>query len=515
MAEQRIRVLLIEDDEDDYVVARDLIAEVKSASCDLEWKRTYDEGLAAILEQRHDLILLDYMLGERDGLGIVREAHARRVHTPIVLLTGVDDQDVEDFAARTGVADYLVKGQITPRLLGRAIRYALAEQRTRARLSLAERLTSLGTLAAGMSHEINNPLACVLSNTAFAIEEIDLAMKGGDAGAEGTARLAEARAALTESLEAAERVRLVVRDMNTFARADEEKQGPLDVRKLLDSVLSLAQNQIRHRAQVVREYGEVPLVDANEARLAQALLKLIVNAAQAIREGNAEKNTIRMTTRTDDAGRAVIAIADTGSGMTPEVLARIFDPFFTTKDIGQGTGLGLSVCHGIVATLGGKIDVETTLGKGSCFTVILPPSWTTAPRERPPSAPPVTGSKRGRLLVVDDEPMVGRAIRRMLGKEHDVVLAGRGADAIDQIVRGGERFDVILCDLMMPDVTGMDLYEALHRDVPDEADRIIFLTGGAFTPAARAFLDKLPGRWLEKPFDPNKLRAALRARIGA
>jgi len=386
---------------------------------------------------------------------------------------------------------------------------ALAEQRTRARLGLAERLTSLGTLAAGMSHEINNPLACVLSNAAFAIEEIDGVIREGTPGA---ARLTEARAALAEALEAAERVRLVVRDVNTFARADEEKQGPLDLRKLMDNVLALAQNQIRHRASVVKDYGDVPMVDANEARLAQAFLKLIVNAAQAIREGAAEKNTIRVATRTDDAGRAVVAISDTGSGMQPEVVARIFDPFFTTKEVGQGMGLGLSVVHGIVSAIGGKIDVETLLGKGSTFTVTLPPSWTTAPRERPSTTPPAP--KRGRLLVVDDEPMVGRAIRRMLGKEHDVVLPGRGADAIEAI-KGGERFDVILCDLMMPDVTGMDLYETLHRDVPAEAERIIFLTGGAFTPAARAFLDRLPGRWLEKPFDPNKLRAALRERIGA
>ena len=110
--------------------------------------------------------------------------------------------------------------------------------------------------------------------------------------------------------------------------------------------------------------------------------------------------------------------------------------------------------------------------------------------------------------------MVGRAIRRMLGKEHDVVLAGRGTDALD-VLKSGERFDVILCDLMMPDVTGMDLFDTLTREMPSEADRIIFLTGGAFTPAAREFLDRMPGRWLEKPFDPNKLKAALRERIGA
>jgi signal transduction histidine kinase len=512
MTEERIRVLLVEDDEDDFIVTRDLLAEVKTARCELEWKRTYEEGLKAVLEQRHDLYILDYMLGEKDGLGIVREAHARNVHTPMVLLTGVDDQDVEEFAARTGVADYLVKGQISPRLLGRAIRYALAEQRTRARVSLAERLTSVGTLAAGMSHEINNPLACVLSNIAFANEEIDhIVSAGGVPDANHRARLQEARLALQEAIEAAERVRLIVRDMNTFAKADEEKQGPLDVRKVIDGVLPLAQNEVRHRATLIKEYGDVPLVDANEARLGQAFLKLIVNAAQAIREGAKEKNSIRITTRTDDEGRAVVSIADTGSGMTPEVAARIFDPFFTTKEVGHGAGLGLSVCHGVVTGLGGKIQVDTTLGHGSCFTIVLPPSWTTAPREKPNAEPALP--KRGRLLVVDDEPMVGRAIRRMLGKEHDVVLAGRGSDAIDAI-KGGEHFDVILCDLMMPDVTGMDLFEVLSRDMPAEADRIIFLTGGAFTPAARAFLEKLPGRWLEKPFDPNKLRAALRERIG-
>jgi CheY-like chemotaxis protein/anti-sigma regulatory factor (Ser/Thr protein kinase) len=233
-------------------------------------------------------------------------------------------------------------------------------------------------------------------------------------------------------------------------------------------------------------------------------LNLIVNAAQAIREGNAEQNVIRVSTRMDE-GRVAIEIRDTGSGIAPEALPRIFDAFFTTKPVGVGTGLGLSICHRIVTGLGGEIRVESQLGKGTAFTVLLAP--TSLEEEAEVELPDVTPPpRRGKVLVIDDEPIIIKALERLLVTEHDVTLASAAGDARDRIL-SGDRYDVILCDLMMPQMTGMDLHAEFLRVAPEQASRMVFMTGGAFTPGSRAFLDDVPNPCIDKPFDTQHLRS--------
>jgi CheY-like chemotaxis protein len=216
----------------------------------------------------------------------------------------------------------------------------------------------------------------------------------------------------------------------------------------------------------------------------------------------------------DQRGQVVIEVRDTGSGMPPEVMKRLFTPFFTTKPVGQGTGLGLSICHRMVTALGGTIAVESEVGKGSVFRVCLPPA---APEsdvlpalsERPGT---LQTGPRGRILVIDDEEPIARAVQRILKGEHEVVLTHAAMEAIARI-RAGERFDVILCDLMMPEVTGMEFYGLLQALAPAQAERVVFVTGGAFTPKARAFLDEVPNARLEKPFESRSLRALIRDRM--
>jgi PAS domain S-box-containing protein len=376
-------------------------------------------------------------------------------------------------------------------------------RRVRERLALADRMASVGTLASGVAHEINNPLASVIANLGAAREvAASLASAPADLGE-----------ALREARDAAERVRRIVGELRTFSRSDEATvREPVDVRQVLDAAVSLARHEIRHRARVVKDYGEVPPVHANEGRLAQAFLNLIVNAAQAIPEGRADANEIRVTAHQID-GHVRVDVSDTGTGIPPEHLGRIFDPFFTTKPVGVGTGLGLSICHGIVTSLNGEIRVDSAPGKGSTFTVLLPgrkprPS----PLTPPPSAPGPAG-RRGRVLVVDDEPPLAASLRRVLGRDHDVVTVASGKAALD-LVLGGSRFDVILCDLMMPEITGMDLFERLAKDAPEAARVMVFMTGGAFTPRAHAFLDDPSRRRIYKPFDPEGLRALVRELVG-
>jgi CheY-like chemotaxis protein len=215
-----------------------------------------------------------------------------------------------------------------------------------------------------------------------------------------------------------------------------------------------------------------------------------------------------------DAGRVVIEVSDTGCGIPPENLARIFDPFFTTKAPGVGTGLGLSIVHGIVAAMQGEISVESTVGQGSTFRVVLPvapPEPGDEPREgagaaRAPSCP------RARILVVDDEPLVGTVLERTLGDEHTLVTCGGAREALDRLARG-ETFDLIFSDLLMPGLTGMDLHAALVRDHPALARRVIFLTGGACTEAAREFLAQPGMECVEKPFDLESIRQAIARKL--
>jgi PAS domain S-box-containing protein len=423
-------------------------------------------------------------------------------------------------------------------------------KRLRAKLLVSDRMTSLGTLAAGIAHEINNPLSYVTGNLEAAAETLRDA--AGAPGVAACAEPAEVTAAIKDARDGAERVRKIVQGLRMFSRAEEENRVPLALADVLEAAIRLTANEVRHRAQLVRELGPVPLVVADDSRLTQVFINLLVNAAHAIPEGHSDRNRITVRTRTDDHGHAVIEIEDTGNGIAPEQVSRVFDPFFTTKDVGGGTGLGLSICHGIISGLGGHISIESSrdsalvsgspvtaapAGHGSHGTGRVPLAWSLAtgkvPRvgtvvrvELPPAelpagpplppppapvdAPPATADARSpRVLLVDDEPLVADTMRRLLRRDYDITIALCGQDAIDQITRGA-RFDAIVSDVMMPNMTGIELLEQLQLLAPDQAQRLIFLSGGAFTAHTRERLDQLGVLQLEKPISAKLLRASVK-----
>jgi len=361
-----------------------------------------------------------------------------------------------------------------------------------ARVVFSDRMVSVGTLAGGVAHEINNPLAVISANLELLSEHHDNDLTH-------------------EALQGVERIRAIVRGLMLFSRADTKRRTRVDVHHVLELALSITTNEIRHRAQLVKAYGTLPMVDGNEARLGHVFINLLMNAVEAIPDGHADRNQITIAT-SNDAGWAVVEIRDTGAGIAPTVQGRIFDPFFTTKPVGKGTGLGLSICHGIVRSLGGEITVTSELGRGSVFRVSLPPTAGPAPAPQAPAPPREHTPQRGKLLIVDDEVVFSGSLRRLLSSEHDVSVMNSGREALDRI-SAGERFDVILCDLMMPEVSGVDLHTELLRIVPEQANRMIFLTGGAFTRGSQQFLESTTNRWFEKPCDLNELRAAVRGHI--
>jgi CheY-like chemotaxis protein len=368
-------------------------------------------------------------------------------------------------------------------------------------------MATVGTLAAGVAHEINNPLAAVLANLEFAVDgSAELISEFGS-----SPRLTGLQESLRDARDSAERVRQIVKDLKIFSRAEEDRRGAVDTQRVMESTLRMAWNEIRHRARLVKLYGRVPHVDANESRLGQVFLNLIVNAAQAVPEGRADSNEIRITTSTDSSGRVVVEIRDTGPGIPPETLKNLFTPFFTTKPAGVGTGLGLAICQRIVTGLGGEISVESHVGVGTTFKVFLPVAR--GAQEDEPAVPvAASAARRGRVLLIDDDQMIGNAVRRTLSGEHDVEVLTSAQEALELIV-AGRRFDVILCDMMMPVVTGMDFYDRLHQAVREQAERVIFLTGGAFTVRAREFLDRVPNVCMEKPFKLQNLRALMNERV--
>lgn len=376
----------------------------------------------------------------------------------------------------------------------------IAKAHIQKQLIVSDRMASVGTLAAGVAHEINNPLSYVAANVEMAIAEVH-----SQAVESPSARNDELEDMLRSAHQGVVRITRIVRGLKTFSRVDEERRVALDLIPVIELAVNMTFNEIRHRARLVKDYGKVPLVDADDSRLGQVFINLLVNAAHALPDGNMDAHEIRVSTSTDSRGRAVVEIRDTGSGIPPDLLDRIFDPFFTTKAIGVGTGLGLAITHNIVTGMGGEISVESVVGRGTMFRVSLPPS--TSDESLVPTqktrlkSPPI---KQSTVLVVDDEPLLGTAIRRILG-DHHVTVVTTGQAALD-LLAAGKVFDVVVTDLMMPGMSGMELYGALARLYPALAPKVILLTGGAFTPEAKAFLDRVENERMEKPFEPHRLR---------
>jgi PAS domain S-box-containing protein len=363
------------------------------------------------------------------------------------------------------------------------------------RLRRKQKLESLGTLAAGVAHEVNNPLTWLMGN----VECLQVLLED-HAEVLPERVIDELSEIALEMRDGTERIRRIVAGLKPYTRSDEDAFGPVDLLDVLDTAVEMAGNEIRHRARLVRRIRKVPPVYGNHARLTQVFVNLLINAAQAIAHGHAADNRIRIATRMVDETRVCVTVADTGVGIPEQVLDRIFEPFFTTR-APERTGLGLSICHSIIESCGGEIEVVSQPGEGAYFHIYLPVS--NEPLSRPVLPLSLVQAQPARVLVVDDEPSVCQAIRRGL-RGHHVTVAQSGREALVRMAE--EDYDVILCDIIMPDLSGIDVFIEACESRPEYAERIVFMTGGAFTDAARAFLARTERRILQKPVDLAQLR---------
>ncbi|WP_168210426.1 hybrid sensor histidine kinase/response regulator [Persicimonas caeni] len=382
-----------------------------------------------------------------------------------------------------------------------------------AKMMQMDRMIAVGTLAAGVAHEINNPLAFMTGNVTLLLSELEQgAFDNWQPPADSMLDHDELREVLDDVTEGAERIRAIVSSLRAFAREQEDADldGSVDILALLDSCTKMAQNEIKHRARLVTDFGEVPAVRGDNSQLGQVFLNLIVNAAHAVPAGHHDDNEIRVSVTSED-DTVIVRVSDTGTGIPAHIQSHIFDPFFTTKGERDGMGLGLYITQNIVHDHGGEICFQTAQDKGTTFEVRLP-STEYAPADTSRPLPTVDSStKLGHALIVDDEEKILRTLERALSN-FEIDATSSAATAVEWL-RGGQTYDVILCDLLMPQMSGMEFYETLEAAFPHLAERVVFMSGGTFTNGSREFVASCGRPLVAKPFDIDKLQTVLSEQV--
>lgn len=386
-----------------------------------------------------------------------------------------------------------------------------AEHAARTRLVQADRLSTMGMLAAGVAHEINNPAAFIV----LGLDVFDRLLRGPGVALDDAAS-ANAADLLRELRDSIRRIVDITRDLRLFASPpghDGGRRALIDVNRTVESALSLTRGRIIERAQVERHLGEVPPVIMEDGRLGQVIVNLLVNAAQAMPKEFSRDNRIIVRTRSD-GGAVEIEVTDTGSGIADDDLARIWQPFFTTKGPAEGTGLGLPISREIVERAGGRITVESpvfhpAVGSdsaapfGARFVIHLPPAGVRAEVATPISTQiQRIPSARVRLLLVEDEPALARTLAEELRRLHEVVVVSNGASALEAMAK--DVFDVVLCDLRMPGMSGEALYARVLEIDQAHARAFIFMTGVGFGADVERFVAASGRPLLEKPFSADQ-----------
>ncbi|HKP56185.1 MAG TPA: response regulator [Polyangiales bacterium] len=487
------RIAVIDDDDD----IRDVFERrLRGAGYEVV---AYDRADQALHELEYigsiDLILFDLRMPGMTGWSfrIEQKSRTKLRDVPVIALSA----DASPYARAIDADAYLAKPVDLDELEAAIGRVLLASERRRllAKSLELERIHALGTLVASVAHEINNPLTYIIGCLELAsnqARELATLVSGNPL----TSTLPQN---LDFAKDGAARIASVVKLLSTFSRADTTSSDDVDVVRAVQAATRLVRHHIAANAHLREELEPTPRVRGNEGRLAQVVLNLVMNAAQAVASSASSHGLVRVATRFAD-GTVAIEVSDTGPGIHPALLDKIFEAFFTTKPAGMGTGLGLSISRDIVRAMGGTLTVRSELGQGATFIVTLPAA-PTGMQTREPGGSNVAESSGPvcRILVIDDEPLIGRVVRSVLSRHAvDVSLSPREAL---QLVNTRD-YDLILCDFRMPEMTGLELYQQLH---PKQRSMFVLMTGSRDHAEIQEFAQRKPTCVLYKPFSRAEL----------
>nr|HEX4315176.1 response regulator [Kofleriaceae bacterium] len=396
-------------------------------------------------------------------------------------------------------------------VLASQILLALENARLVRQIATTQQLTTIGQVSSSVVHEINNPISYVLASEQHLRERLgelravcETIERGGSAEevrlelarAGGTQMIADLAQAADDIRDGAGRVRDIMRDLRSLARNRESRPVVFELAAAIRSATRVVAAELRHKATVVTEFADGVMIAGSPGRVSQVLVNLLVNAGEAF--GPSGHHVIDITTRRD--GESVtIVVRDDGPGIAPEHLPRVFEPFFTTKSMKNNSGLGLSISRDIIRGQGGEIRVDSEPGRATTVTITLP--CLTDAKAAAPSVPAqIAAPRRLNILFVDDERTILRGYTRRFSRDNDVVAAASGAEAL-QVLASRRDFDLVICDLSMPDTNGMDVYTWVAEHAPGLASKFVFATGGATQGDLEAFLRSVPNEVLEKPFE--------------
>jgi signal transduction histidine kinase len=486
-------VLVIEDD----ALIRDGLAELLRD--DGYEVRTANNGADALNSLRSsplpDVILLDLMMPVMDGwqFRVEQKKDAQLARIPVIAMSASRSSQAEAIDA----AAFVSKPLRLPELHA-----AIADVVSRAqaaRLEHAERLAALGTLTAGVAHEIGNPLTYVIANLEQTAKDLPSAL------AEPRSTIPEL---VAEALHGARRIGEIVRDIQTLAHVTQDATTSLvDLRGCVERTVRMLDHEMRHRAAVLLKLEPTPPVRANAGRLEQVVMNLLMNALHALSETPSTNHLLTISTRSVPGGGCRFEVADTGPGVPTRMVDRVFEPFFTTRAAGSGTGLGLSICRSIIRDAGGEIGVRPAPGGGALFWFELPPPRTNDVTPAPHWAPEPANRGRLTVLAIDDDPHILAVLRRLLSADYEVITSSEPGEL--SALADQHRPDVVLMDMMMPGVSVAKLLDELRVQNPELAERVVLVTAGPFTPAEQGLVESGVHPVLSKPFTKQQLLDAV------
>lgn len=380
-----LQILLVEDNPGDArLIERGLrksTYRLFESDVELTWAKNLTEALEHLEgDRQHDAVLLDLGLPESQGMETVERVAPYMRDVPVIVLTGLDSPETAVSAVRAGAQDYVHKNERVGEQVSRALRYALerqhAQRQIQLRMTEMDRVINLGLLAAGTAHQVNNPLAYVTSNVQYAVGLLEKASQATELPAPLAKYYPDILDALQDALEGSKRVRAVARDLRKLAGGTPEMHDQsgdmIDVAQVLRSSMKIARKHIVQHARLIEEIDDdLPAVFASESKLGQLFLNVLLNAAQAIDSQRCSDPEVRVRAWAENAA-VIVSVTDTGCGIPYQNVERIFEPFFTTKQSEEGLGLGLTIAHKIVTSLGGSIEVDSEHGEGTTMRIGLP-----------------------------------------------------------------------------------------------------------------------------------------------